>query len=251
MNEVLNNLKKGKYVSFFTLICLAFSYASNFRYYINENVYAAFDLSNLGEFGKALKVSVLVVVCAALGWAIGFLTAFLTGKKKINVVTLYWLSGMFAIVALFFTPYNLQLLMPATIMQNIAMIACIAHVAFILVDVWLFSWAIFVGSREVCAAGGRTGVVAIAASAIVACVLAYVSIVCKWSFVIQVSVYGGIIIFINILNAAFSDKMSEEKKCELRCCDKMMVAVAAVETALFLAVLIGVYFITENQIAIG
>lgn len=254
MNTTLNTFRKGKFLSFLTLLCVAFSFVSGFRYYINESVYAAFDLGNLGEFGKELKVSVLVAVFAALGWAIGLLAAFLTEKKKINAVTLYWLSGLFAIVALFFNPYNLQLLMPDTIMQNIAMIACIAHVVFILVDAFVFAWAVSAGSKEVLlAVKGKIGIAVVISSAAVATVFAFVSLVFKWSFVIQTAVCGGILTAVNVLHAAFPEKESEvgADAEATRTYSRIGMVAVAVVTLLFAAVLIGAYFITENLMSLS
>lgn len=249
MKRYLENLRRGKYFSLLALLCLAFVYASSFRFYVNESVYAAFDLGNLGEFGKKLDVSVLIAVLAALGWAGGLLTAYLTRKKRVGAVTLYWLAGMFAIVALFFTPYNLQLLMPSTVMQNIAMILCIAHILFVFVDMWLFAWAFFAGSKDVCGQCGRYGAIVVTAFAVVAAVLAYLSITFKWSFVVQSAVYGCTLTAVNVLHAAFpesDDGVSAPESRDVR----ISAAMTAVVTVVFAAVLAGAYFITENLIAI-
>lgn len=253
MKKAIGYLKRGKYISLLTLLCMAFAYIADFRYYINESIYAAFNLGNLGEFGTKLIVSVLVAVFAAVGWAVGLLTAFLTRKKQVRAVTLYWLSGLFAIVALFFAPYNLQLLMPSTIMQNIAMIACIAHIVFILVDMWLFAWAICTGCIEVCKQSGIKGVVCISVFAIVATVLGFVSAACRWSFVIQTAVYGSVLAFFNVLNAAFEDgkEAEENSHVEVRCRKAYVYAVLIAITVLLIVVLIGTYFMTEQHIAIA
>lgn len=252
MSTIVKKCKEVKYLSLFLLTCMAFTFAAEFRYYVNQNIYAAFNLGNLGAFGANLSVSVLIAVFAALGWAAGIFTAWLTRKKQIGAVTLYWLSGMFAIVALFFTPYNLQLLMPSTIMQNIAMIACIAHIVFILVDMWLFAWAICVGSQALCLQGQK-GLIIQSAIAVVATILAYLAVSLSWSFSICVAVYGGMLIVINILHAAFPEPDSV-------CCDdaeavvpndKVLWIARAVVTGLMLAVLIGAYYITESHIAIA
>lgn len=250
MKKTIDMFKKGKYISLLTVLCLAFSFAANFRYYINESVYAAFNLGNLGAFGQKLQVSVLVAVFAALGWAAGLLTAFLTRKKRADAVTLYWISGMFAIVALFFTPYNLQLLMPSTIMQNIAMIACIAHIVFILIDMWMFSCAFCVGSADAYGQSAKSGIVTICVAAVIATVLAYVSVASKWSFVVQTAVYGSILTALNVLHAAFPEKENVTSAETVCVRSGVKTGAFAAATLLFAAVLIGAYFITEKFIAI-
>lgn len=250
MKEVFDKIKRGKYISFVLVICIAFTYAAEFRYYIYENVYSAFNLGNLGEFGTKLSVSVLTAVFAALGWVAGLLTAFLTDKKKINVVTLYWLSGIFAIVALFFTPYNLQLLMPSTIMQNVAMIACIAHLVFMVADIWLFSWAICSGGNDVARQVKFKGTAFAVSAAATALVLAILSVRYKWSFVWIIAVYGCILTVLNVLHAAFPDKDETAESLETEVSFTEKITLRAAVTAMFAAVLIGAYFITEAHIAI-
>lgn len=254
MKTLLNDLKKAKYISLMTLVCMTFTFAADFRYYINQSVYAAFNLGNLGAFGTKLYVSVLVAVFAAIGWGAGMLTAFLARKKKVNAVTLYWLSGMFAVVMLFFTPYNLQLLMSATIMQNIVMIDCIAHIVFILVDMWLFAWTLCAGSRDVLMQKEKYGIAIISVVAAVATALAFASIACKWSFVIQTAVYGSILTALNVVHAAFPEREEGEEIKEISCAGssgRKEFIVAAAVTILFIAVLVGAYFITEQYIAIA
>lgn len=254
MKRLLNDLKKAKYISLMILVCMTFTFAADFRYYINQSVYAAFNLGNLGAFGTKLYVSVLVAVFAAIGWGAGMLTAFLTRKKKVNAVTLYWLSGMFAVVMLFFTPYNLQLLMSATIMQNIVMIDCIAHIVFILVDMWLFAWVLCAGSRDVLMRKEKYGIAIISVVAAVATALAFASIACKWSFVIQTAVYGSILTALNVFHAAFPEREEGEEIKEISCAGssgRKELIVAAAVTILFIAVLVGAYFITEQYIAIA
>lgn len=256
MSKLINKMRYGKYLSFLVLVCMTFTFASEFRYYINQSIYAAFNLGNLGPFGAKLDVSVLVAVFASVGWAAGVLTAFLTEKKRIRTVTLYWLSGLFAVVALFFTPYNLQLLMPSTIMQNIAMIACIAHIVFILADTWLFSWAICAGVKDICAGGGKSGTAFIAVATLIATVLSYLSIIYQWSFVVATAVYGGVLTAVNVLHAAFPEKDCDIDESD---CGETLKAASGIEvwsargavTVLYAVVLIGAHFITQPYIAIA
>lgn len=250
MNRILENVRRGQYVSLFAVLSLTFYYAADFRYYVNRSVYSAFDLGNLGAFGQKLRVSVLIAVFAALGWAIGVLTAFLTRKKRINSVTLYWLAGLFAIVALLFTPYNLQLLMPSEIMQNIAMISCIAHIVFVFADMWIFAWTFCVGVIRACAQSGRYYAALISSIAVVAAVLAYLSIALGWSFVALTSVYGCVLAALNILHAAFPERTTQDENAKTSVCPRVTAVTVLSVSLLFAAVLIGACFITENLIAI-
>lgn len=254
MNNVMKKIKSAKHISFFVLILLAFTYVAEFRYYINENIYSAFDLGNLGEIGKKLSVSVLVAVFCVLGWALGMLTGFLTRKKNIRVTTLYWLSGMFAIVALFFTPYNLQLLMSDTILQNIAMIACIAHIVFILVDMWIFAWALCVGSKNIYLQSSREAFIIIPSVGIIAMVLSYLTSAFTWSFSISTSIYAVILTLINIVDSFFDKDETcllcqDAEKTKTDCIKSW--SINGILTLIFLVVLIGTYFITENNIVIS
>lgn len=250
MNKTFGKLRTGKYLSFLAVLCLAFCYAANFRYYVNQSVYAAFDLRNLGEFGQKLHVSVLIAALAAIGWAAGLVTAYLSRKKKANAVTLYWLSGLFAIVALFFTPYNLQLLMPSTVMQNIATVACIAHFVFVAVDMWMFAWAFSVGYEDVCAQSGSCGEISVIITAIIAAVLAFVSMAYRWSFVLQTSVYGGALAALNVLHAAFPESRTQKTAKDVPE-DARLKALAYTAVAVLLAaVMVCAYFVTEKEIAI-
>lgn len=83
-------------ISFILLASITFIYLSSFRLYINENIYKAFDLSNISPIGKKLNVSVIIAVVIILVWILGNITARFTSKKIKNNTTLYLLSALFA-----------------------------------------------------------------------------------------------------------------------------------------------------------
>lgn len=218
---------------------------SDFRYYIYENIYKSFNLGNLGAIGAELNVSVLVAVLAAAGWVAGMLTAVFTRNKAVSGTLPYWLAGMFAVVALLFTPYNLQLLMPTQIMQNIAMIGCIAHIVFMFADMWVFAWALCRGIYS--AMSSETGAQSAALAVIVAAVLALLTVIFKWHFAICIAVYAGVLVALNTVRAVTDGKVyNQVASCNIT---RFSVACAAV-TLLFVAVLAASYFVTEAYIAI-
>lgn len=245
MKNIFVRLKRGGYVSYLLTALTAFLYAAQFRYYINSDIYKAFDLGNLGAFGADLSVSVLVAVLAAVGWAGGAATAFFTRKKGLRSGTAYWIAGMFALVALLFTPYNLQLLMPTTNQQNISMICCIANIVFMLVDMWVFSFALLRGGARLAESEGLAGAVYACCAAAVATAPAFAAVAAEWPFAVCVGIYAALLTVLSTVKLFFP-----EEECACDVAGGRTYAVSGIVTALFVAVLAGAYFITEAHIAL-
>lgn len=236
------------------LMLMIFSYAAQFRYYINSDIYSAFNLGNLGEFGQKLNVSLLVAVFCTLGWTAGLITAFLFRKKNVNTVLLYLFSGLFAITALLFTPYNLQLLMPDTILQNIAMILCIAHIVFIFADMWLFSFTFCSGCKDLYLKSENEAFVIVPTIAVIAVILSYFANAYMWSFSICIAIYSTTLVVINLLHSVFSFE-SGKKSIEYPMPTKYdlikLLMLTGCVTLLLVTLITGAHFITENNIAIN
>ena len=231
MKNIFVRLKRGGYVSYLLTALTAFLYAAQFRYYINSDIYKAFDLGNLGAFGADLSVSVLVAVLAAVGWAGGAATAFFTRKKGLRSGTAYWIAGMFALVALLFTPYDLQLLMPTTNQQ--------------IIDMWAFSFALLRGGARLAESEGFAGAVYACCAAAVATALAFAAVAAEWPFAVCVGIYAALLTVLSAVKLFFP-----EEECACDVAGGRTYAVSGIVTALFGAVLAGAYFITEAHIAL-
>ena len=182
---------------------------------------------------------------AAVGWAGGAATAFFTRKKGLRSGTAYWIAGMFALVALLFTPYNLQLLMPTTNQQNISMICCIANIVFMLFDMWAFSFALLRGGARLAESEGLAGAVYACCAAAVATAPAFAAVAAKWPFAVCVGIYAALLTVLSAVKLFFP-----EEECSCDVAGGRAYAVSGIVTALFVAVLAGAYFITEAHIAL-
>lgn len=255
MKNILNTFKNGKYLSLTLLIAMLCSYLTTFRYYIYENVYKAYALGSLGPFGSKLSVSIIVVVFLALGFALGAGGAILFNKKANNraMVWGYGLTGFLAVVMLLFNPYNLQLLMPSSNMQNIAMINCIALMVFGLIDVAVFSLIINLQIMKIVNSDGLIGLITLGAAVAFGILFSVLTVALKWSLVICLQAYGWMLVGINVLHAVFVKNEENEGgetinlfKANL----KTNIIVMSVLLVVVIALLITGFYVTKPLIAI-
>lgn len=249
MKNAWNKLKQGKYLSLFMASLLLFTYLAGARYYLYENIYKAFNLGNLGAFGAKLHVSVLLPVLMTAGVLLGALFAFLT-RKKVNMktsVTLYTWSALFVIAFCFFTPYHLQLLLPAQILQNLAMINCIAVMVFSAVAVALLSWSVFTHLNVLGISCGSTCGVTAVVCVLLGFLVAVTAVCFQASFRGCVMLYTGILFLVNILCTLFDMKsdLSGEKNGERRFVSRFALAAFLMVAALVIGALV-----IENRIAL-
>lgn len=249
MKSLRNNIVKGKYGSFLATSLLLFAYLMDARYYLYENIYKAFQLGNLGPVGARLQVSILMPVLMALGVLTGWLLSFLFRKKTSGrtLIVLYTLCALFAIVFLFFTPYHLQLLMPSQIMQNLAMINCIAVMVFAAVDAALFSWAVFSHLTVMKKQGGRLGGIVLLVCAVLAFGAGSLLMEARGSFPIYVGLYAGILIIINSLHSIIGWENHPEPEGNP---DKFFVFAGALTAFLMLAAIVIGALGTQSLIAL-
>lgn len=206
MKSILKNAADTKAVSCFSCALLLFTYLADARRYLYDNIYTAFDLGNLGAFGARLSVSVLLPVLMAFGVAVGAALAFAVRRRAARSlpVVLYTLSALFVVVFLFFTPYNLQLLLPSQIGQNLAMIGCIAVLVFCAVDTAVFSLSLLVHRQLLGRSAGRHGGVLVLLLLGLAAAGALALTFCHAPFGVCTAVFAGVLLFANILDAAFA-----------------------------------------------
>lgn len=157
----------------------------------------------------------------------------------------YGLAGMFAVVMLLFNPYNLQLLMPASNMQNVSMINCIALMVFGLIDVALFS---LVFNLQVIKSANRDGVIGLVMVGVAVAfgvLFSMLTVALRWSLVITLQVYGWLLVGINVLHSIFV-KNEENETLALNKTNLITIGVIAV---VVIALLIAGFYITKPLIA--
>lgn len=251
-------LRNKKYMSFALTAILLFAYAVCMRFYINQNIYKAFNLGNLGEIGQKLFVSTIMAVVSAIGFGLGFLLSFLTKKKasaqRTNI--LYSLSSVFTVIMLLFTPYNIQLLMPDQILQNIAMINCIALIFFSFVDICLLSWTlnsqICLWSKNLVAdVFSKSDISVCSCIAVLSLALAVIVLALKGSVETLFAVIASLLLILNIADGiAPRPSFQEDGQKPLAYFRKTSVVCYAVLAATFIVSIIIGYYITESLIAI-
>lgn len=243
MKNMLKALKKNRYISLFLIFMILFTYLSGLRLYIYENINKSFTLIRLGA--EWIDISALASILLALGVVVGAVIALFIRKKiSMNLTTmLYALSGLFAIVLLFFTPYNLQLLMPATNLQNITSINLIAVLFFSTIDVALFT--LVLGTHILFNIWDITGTIVLAMSIIISVIISMLATVFVWSFIVCIGVYASILLLINTVNSVCSVQDVSQ------CCEskqKHIIIIGGMFAIAVLTVLISAYFIVNNAI---
>lgn len=250
IKNISNRIKTGKYISILSALLLFMTFLTGVRYYINQNIFKSFNLGNLGAFGTKLEVSVIVLIFMGLGCILGFGLYYLT-RKRINqrtCVTLYSVSGLFAIIILLIQPYNLQLMLPAVNQQNIAMINCIAIIVFGAVETLLLSWALNVHIARLSQNFTRIDLVYFVCVVVIATLTALLCVGYGISFAICVAVYASVLLGVNILHSFVVDKDAIKQECKIN--NNTWIAHGCLYVVAVVLLLCG-YFIVEPMIAIG
>lgn len=249
IKNISKTIKDGKYISLVSALLLFITFLTGLRYYINQNIYKAFNLGNLGAFGAKLEVSVLVLIFMGVGYLLGVGLFYLT-RKHIDPrtrVTLYSVSGLFAIIILLIQPYNLQLMLPGVNQQNVVMINCIAIIVFGAIETTLLSWALNVHIFNFSQGIKRVDIIYLVCAVAFAIVIALISVAHGFSFAICVAVYASVLLGINILHSFFVDKEIMTNQVEKSIFTWMQVSMCALVVVLLLCG----YFIVEPMIAIA
>lgn len=250
MKQFMHRLRSEKLISLAAALLTTFTFLTAFRYYINDNVYKAFTLGNLGQFGSGLYVSVIVPVLLAVGFLVGFLLWFLT-KRKLKPrasVTLYAISGLFAIVILLIQPYNLQLLLPAVNQQTVVMVNFIALAVFGAIELALLTWGILFHIAELRKVMSAKILVSIGCLCAFAVVISLITAALKWPFAVCVAVYASVLCGVNALHSLIYEK--ESLSAEYKPYRWSMLA-PAIFAFLIAVLLICGYYIIEPMIALA
>lgn len=249
MKRFILRLRSEKVLSLTAALLTTFTFLTAFRYYVNENVYKAFTLGNLGQFGNGLFVSVIVPVLLAVGFLVGFLSWFFT-KKKLKPrasVTIYAISGLFAIVILLIQPYNLQLLLPAVNQQTVVMVNFIAIAVFGAVELALLTWGILFHLAELRKLMNARILVSIVCICAFAVVISLLTAALKWPFAVCLAIYASVLCGVNIVHSLFYEK--ESSFAEYKAYRWSMIA-PAIFAFLIAILLICGYYIVEPMIAL-
>lgn len=250
IKNISNRIKTGKYISILSALLLFMTFLTGLRYYINQNIFKSFNLGNLGTFGTKLEVSVIVLIFMGLGCILGFGLYYLTRKriKQRTCVTLYSVSGLFAIIILLIQPYNLQLMLPGVNQQNIAMINCIAIIVFGAVETLLLSWSLNVHILRLSQNITSIDLIYLVCIVVIATLTALLCVGYGISFAICVAVYASVLLGVNILHSFVVDKDAIKQACKI---NNITWIVHGCLYALVAVLLLCSYFIVEPMIAIG
>lgn len=201
MKKALISLKNNKYISLFIALMLAFVYMGGTRKYIYDNCSKIFSFERMGSgwFNLSIGITVLMAVAVCIGVAVMFLF-----RKKItmNVVIFgYGIVGIISILTLIFTPYNLQLLSPATHMDAFATLTMIAVMVFGLIATVILSVAI--SAHILLAVDNEKSIatVAICIFTAISAIFASLAVVFDWSLKIYISIFTLSLIIVYAINS--------------------------------------------------
>lgn len=231
-----------KYLSMFLTCSIFFTFLTDTRNYIFQNIYKAYNLGNLGAFGAKLDVAMITVLLLAIGVVVGALLSKLIIKKPDKKITpfLFAMSGLFALAFLFFTPYNLQLAFPNQVLQNLVMIDCIALMVFSALNIAFLTLTINTTAHIIDFGTGESIVIMSAAF-----VLGMITNIFNLSFPIVVGTQAVALSVINVIHCftyQYNGKTSQSRK--------GLKVVGLIMLLLIIAALLSGYFITKSCIAI-
>lgn len=206
MKKLNKEMKNQKPISFLLTGLLLFTFLAGVRLYLFENIYKAYNLGNLGGVGAKLNVSVIVAGFLAISVIIGLVLSLLTKNKlrENSSATFCFISGLATIVFLFFTPYNLQLVLPTQIMQNLAMINCIAVMVFSLVVSSIFVYTIVIQIIQLCQSNKKSFLVLLGVSVFACLVISMLTVSLNWSFSILANFYAWCLLIISLADILWS-----------------------------------------------
>ena len=243
MKKVFQVLKNRRYISLLSEFLLLFTYLAATRSYIYENINKSLVFGQTGtpDISVGATVTGTLVAAAVLGVIIcWFARDKFTERTTIN---LYIIAAFWAIVLLFFTPYNLSLLSPSTNGQNISTINLIVVIFLAAVGVILFTVAIGSHFAEYFRDGSFAPLVAAFICASVAVVLSLLAAEFTWSFTICTAVYAAVLLAVNMVNSFIQKKGDEYTDAPVR--DYKIYIVCAIIILLALGVAVGGHFLSE------
>lgn len=243
MKKVFQVLKNRRYISLLSAFLLLFTYLAATRSYIYENINKSLVFGQTGtpDISVGATVTGTLVAAAVLGVIIcWFARDKFTERTTIN---LYIIAAFWAIVLLFFTPYNLSLLSPTTNGQNIATINLIVVVFLGAAEVCLLTVSIGSHFAEYFKDGSLAPLVAAFICAAISVVLSLLAAEFTWNFVVCTAVYAGVLLTVNIVNGFIQKSGDEFTDAPVH--DYKIYIVCAVIILLALGVAVGGHFLCE------
>lgn len=246
MKKLFHVLKNRRYISLLSAFLLLFTYLAATRSYIYENINKSLYFIQTGSPNVSVGATVTGTLVAAA--VLGVILCWLLRDKftERSTIVLYLISAFFAIVLLFFTPYNLSLSSPETNGQNIATICMILVIFLSCVGVILFTMAIGSHFAEYFKDGSFAPQIAAFICAAIAVVLSLLAAEFTWSFTICTAVYAGVLFAVNIVNCFIQKKGDEYTDAPVR--DYKIYIVCGVIILLALGVAIGGHFFSDPAI---
>jgi hypothetical protein len=182
MKKLYIKFIEDKYTPLFVTLLALFINIIGFRYYVFENIYILVNLSNLGGVGQRLFVTDLLNYSLIGGLILAVILISLTHKKlkerAITKVMCVW--AVFLWLLILINPYNLQVLMPGQIMQNISMINFLILLLLYLINI---SFAVFsLLTMIISIENTRLLPFIVSALIIIAACFAMVFLKCAWSY---------------------------------------------------------------------
>lgn len=218
---------------------LSFAYMGGTRKYIYDNCSKIIDFERMGSGWFNLSIGMAILMAAAV--CIGVAVMFLFRKKiTMNVVIFgYGIAGILSILTLIFTPYNLQLLSPATHMDAFATLTMIAVMVFGLITTLILSIAIsahillFVDNEKLTAA------VVTCIFTVISAIFASLAVELNWSLQIYISIFTLSLIIFNVINSVTKSERENNICVKEATVNKLYLGiVAAVVTLAIIAALI-------------
>ena len=152
-------------------------------------------------------------------------------------------SALLGVMILFFTPYQLSLLSPATNGQNIATINLIVVVFLGAAEVCLLTVSIGSHFAEYFKDGSLAPLVAAFICVAISVVLSLLAAEFTWNFVVCTAVYAGVLLAVNIVNGFIQKSGDEFTDAPVH--DYKIYIVCAVIILLALGVAVGGHFLCE------
>ncbi|MDE6551088.1 MAG: hypothetical protein K2M44_06315 [Clostridia bacterium] len=251
MKEIFRSLKLHKYLSFIASCLLIFAFAGVARRYAFDFIYKSDNMAQIGApwLNVTAFISAMTVVGAVLG--VAFAALALKRKKATHalITVAYAFAGMLCALSLFFTPYTMQLLLPAHNLQNLAAINLFLLSLFCIIDVALLTFSaathIVLALRQDAPYIFAFAIFSVIASAAVAVLCGMLG----GSFRVFVGVVAALLIAINVVHALIGADSAPVGDA-LQCNKGRLISVTALFFILLISVVAAVGTYTAQLIAL-
>lgn len=201
MKKILVSLKNNKYISLFFAFMLTFAYMGGTRKYIYDNCSKIFSFERMGSAWFNLSAGIAVLMAVAVGLGVALMYLFRKKIRMNHVIFGYGLAGVISILALIFTPYNLQLLSPTTHMDAFATVSLFAVMFFGLLITVILGASISAHVLLAIKEEKLVALIVVGVSVVFATIFALLTVVLDWSLQIYLGTLTLLLIIFNIVNA--------------------------------------------------